>query len=207
MDSSTLVSQLSQAGWTMLPLLACSIAAVGLSLHKAVEYWRHGVGDTRILGSSEGFLRVDAFEELAAHCGGAETPLARVMARTARAALERPRRAESVGFRACDDEVRRYSSWLPALGWIAQVAPLFGLLGTVIGMVELFATLQAAGSTADTSMITGGIWKALLTTAAGMIIAIPTLGVHLWLSRRLEALQGTMEDTVGRIVDLLEEAV
>lgn len=205
MDTS-LFAQITQAGATMLPLVACSVVALGLSVHKVVEFWRHRLGDRAILATAAPLLRSDALAQLAAHCRQVDTPLARVMAITAQAAVDTPRRAEAAGLRACDEEVRRYSGWLPALGWIAQVAPLFGLLGTVVGMVELFSVLEAAAATADTGMVTGGIWKALLTTAAGLVIAIPTLGVHLWLSRRLEDLDGAMAGAVGRIVDLLEDA-
>ncbi len=65
---------------------------------------------------------------------------------------------------------------LPLLAYIAQVAPLFGLLGTVLGMVDLFSSMQVAGDAVSTTTLSAGIWKALLTTAAGLMIAIPTIG-------------------------------
>ena len=102
--------------------------------------------------------------------------------------------------RAAVAELDRYEAWLALLGYVAQAAPLFGLLGTVIGMVDLFSSMQMAGSDVSTATLSAGIWKALLTTAAGLIVAIPTLGVHLWLTRRLELLQHRMEEGVGRLL-------
>ena len=109
----------------------------------------------------------------------------------------------SGGAGACDAEIARYRSWIEPLGWIGQVAPLLGLLGTVLGMVELFTAMDVAGGAVDASMLASGIWKALLTTAAGLIIAIPTLGAHLWLTRRLEALDVALDEGAGLVLDHL----
>ncbi len=73
-------------------------------------------------------------------------------------------------------EIQRLEKNLALLSFIAQVAPLLGLLGTVLGMVDLFIGLQGSGlSNVDVSALSSGIWKALLTTAAGLMVAVPTL--------------------------------
>lgn len=88
---------------------------------------------------------------------------------------------------------------LRALELIATIAPLLGLLGTVLGMIEAFQTLQDSGARADPSMLAGGIWEALLTTAAGMAVAIPA-GIALsWFESIADALQADMEDAATRI--------
>ena len=69
---------------------------------------------------------------------------------------------------------------------IANLAPLLGLLGTVLGMIVAFQNMEAAGSRVDPSVLSGGIWQALLTTAVGLAVAIPTVAVHSWLERRVE---------------------
>lgn len=70
------------------------------------------------------------------------------------------------------------------LDTIAQIAPLLGLFGTVLGMIEAFQSLQTAGSSVDPSLLAGGIWVALLTTAAGLAVAMPTSMVLAWLESR-----------------------
>jgi biopolymer transport protein ExbB len=70
---------------------------------------------------------------------------------------------------------------------VAQLAPLLGLFGTVLGMIEAFRSLQAAGSQVDPSILAGGIWVALLTTAVGLVVAMPTALILSWLEQRMEA--------------------
>jgi biopolymer transport protein ExbB len=73
------------------------------------------------------------------------------------------------------------------LDTVAQIAPLLGLFGTVLGMIEAFQALQDAGSQVDPSILAGGIWVALLTTAVGLAVAMPTSAVLSWLESRMEA--------------------
>lgn len=88
---------------------------------------------------------------------------------------------------------------LRALELIMSIAPLLGLLGTVLGMIEAFQTLQESGAQADPSALAGGIWEALLTTAAGMAVAIPA-GIALsWFEGICERLQMDMEDVATRV--------
>lgn len=68
---------------------------------------------------------------------------------------------------------------------VAQLAPLLGLFGTVLGMIEAFQTLQSAGSQVDPSLLAGGIWVALMTTAAGLAVAMPSSLIHSWLEARM----------------------
>lgn len=78
-------------------------------------------------------------------------------------------------------------------------SPLLGLLGTVLGMIEAFRQLASSGSQVDPSVLSGGIWQALLTTAAGLSVAIPVVLLHSWLERRVERCAHRMEDAVTRI--------
>ena len=75
--------------------------------------------------------------------------------------------------------------FLPSLEIIAQVSPLVGLLGTVIGMIDSFNELELGGSLVDPSILAGGIWTALLTTAMGLIVAIPALISHYFFDKKL----------------------
>ncbi|MGI3163413.1 MotA/TolQ/ExbB proton channel family protein [Pseudooceanicola sp. 200-1SW] len=90
-------------------------------------------------------------------------------------------------------------SALRALELISTIAPLLGLLGTVMGMISAFQALQEAGSRADPSMLAGGIWEALLTTAAGMAVAIPASAALTWFEAVLDSLRADLEDLSARI--------
>ncbi|MEL6980005.1 MAG: MotA/TolQ/ExbB proton channel family protein [Pseudomonadota bacterium] len=90
-------------------------------------------------------------------------------------------------------------SGLRGLKVIIVIAPLLGLLGTVLGMIEAFQTLQASGARADPSALAGGIWEALLTTAAGMAVAIPAAVALTYFESVIERTRISME-SVGAIV-------
>lgn len=95
---------------------------------------------------------------------------------------------------------------LRALDLIGTLAPLLGLLGTVLGMIAAFQGLEEAGARADPALLAGGIWEALLTTAAGMAVAIPALAAHGWFESVLEKLTATIESSATRIFTAQEPA-
>jgi biopolymer transport protein ExbB len=88
---------------------------------------------------------------------------------------------------------------LPILASIAAAAPLFGLFGTVLGMIEVFQRLAALGGRADVALLSGGIWVALLTTAFGLLIAIPSLLAHHYFSRLVSGRSDYMELLIARL--------
>lgn len=95
--------------------------------------------------------------------------------------------------------IRPLSGWLRPIEVIASLAPLIGLLGTVLGMIEAFQAMEAAGKNVDPSVLSGGIWQALLTTAVGLIVAIPAMVLHGWFERRLELRASLMLDGLSRL--------
>ena len=111
------------------------------------------------------------------------------------------------GQRLLREELERVASFrlnqlkllLRPLEVIANLAPLLGLLGTVLGMIVAFQNMEAAGSRVDPSVLSGGIWQALLTTAVGLAVAIPTVAVHSWLERRVERVAAAINDAVTQV--------
>ena len=101
--------------------------------------------------------------------------------------------------RVATAELERLRGFLRPLEVIAVLSPLLGLLGTVLGMIEAFQQLAAAGRQVDPATLSGGIWQALLTTAMGLTVAIPVLIAHHWLERRVERFGLLLEDAVTRV--------
>lgn len=124
------------------------------------------------------------------------------LVRTALAALEAGPDEESAReevSRAARALLAEAGAGLRGLELIAAIAPLLGLLGTVLGMIEAFRTLEAAGGAADPAALAGGIWEALLTTAAGMAVAIPAAVAAGWLESVLARAGHDMEDLATRL--------
>ncbi|MDE4274899.1 MotA/TolQ/ExbB proton channel family protein [Phaeobacter gallaeciensis] len=183
-----LLGVLDLGGPVVLLLLCVSVLTAALVLYKIWQYrtarvgrhahlsaavtaWDHGDHDgaLRQLESSRSYLAPVFRLALAAGPGTA-----------ADAALSDRADAEA------EDCFARLERGLGALDMVSQLAPLMGLFGTVIGMIEAFQKLQTAGSSVDPALLAGGIWVALLTTAAGLAVAMPTSLVLSWLTARMQ---------------------
>ncbi|MEX0276219.1 MAG: MotA/TolQ/ExbB proton channel family protein [Ruegeria sp.] len=101
-------------------------------------------------------------------------------------------------------EFASMNTWIRVLELIAMISPLLGLLGTVTGMIQSFQELELAQGSANASVLAGGIWQALLTTAAGLLVAIPAAVGASLLSGRAEAGAQAIENAVGRLM-VIEE--
>ena len=99
-------------------------------------------------------------------------------------------------------EFKQIYSFLPSLEVISQVSPLVGLLGTVIGMIDSFNELELGGSLVDPAILAGGIWTALLTTAMGLIVAIPALVSHYFLEKKINDLMDDFETLISKLSTL-----
>lgn len=120
-------------------------------------------------------------------------------------ALNEASRREEVA-RIAQEELGHARGGLRLLELVATIAPLVGLLGTVLGMIGAFQTLQEAGSRADPAMLAGGIWEALLTTAAGMAVAIPASVALVWFESIADRAQAEIEGLATRILTRSEPA-
>ncbi|MEL6684908.1 MAG: MotA/TolQ/ExbB proton channel family protein [Pseudomonadota bacterium] len=101
--------------------------------------------------------------------------------------------------RVAKKELANAATGLRALELIATIAPLLGLLGTVLGMIAAFQALQEAGNNADPALLAGGIWEALLTTAAGMAVAIPASVALTWFEAVIDRIRRDVEDNATRL--------
>lgn len=178
-------------GPVVLLLVAMSLVALTIVLAKAAQFWAAGTSDTRTLSTVVGLARSGRMSAafLAARQG--RSPVAAILS----LALEQQARGiEENKIRDacfCEAQLRigALRSWMRPLEVIASLAPLLGLFGTVLGMIEAFGQLEAAGNQVDPAILSGGIWEALLTTAVGLAVAIPTVAAVNWFERRIERIE------------------
>ncbi|RBP79429.1 MotA/TolQ/ExbB proton channel family protein [Marinomonas rhizomae] len=97
------------------------------------------------------------------------------------------------------NQLNQLRSYLRPLEIIATLSPLLGLLGTVLGMITAFQQMEGAGNQVDPSVLSGGIWQALLTTAVGLAVAIPVVTLHSWLERKVERIAHNINDAVTQV--------
>ena len=101
-----------------------------------------------------------------------------------------------------EKETEKFNRFMPTLEIIGQVSPLIGLLGTVIGMIDSFNELELGGSLVDPSILAGGIWTALLTTAMGLIVAIPALISHYFFDRNILIKHKSTEELAHKLINI-----
>lgn len=101
--------------------------------------------------------------------------------------------------RLANNYISQLRGLLRPLEVIANLSPLLGLMGTVLGMIVAFKQMEAAGAQVDPSVLSGGIWQALLTTAVGLAVAIPVSALHSWLDRKVERITQTLNDVVTQV--------
>ena len=101
---------------------------------------------------------------------------------------------ETVIDHATEEEVRSLSHYLSALATIGNIAPLLGLLGTVLGMIKAFMVIQQMGGKVNAAVLAGGIWEAMLTTALGLSVALPTMVAHGYLVSRVDKFEAQLVD-------------
>lgn len=101
---------------------------------------------------------------------------------------------ESVIVNATETEVRDLSSYVQALATIGNIAPLLGLLGTIMGMIKAFMVIQQMGGKVNAAVLAGGIWEAMLTTALGLAVALPTMAAHSYLVAKVDKYEARLQN-------------
>ncbi len=190
-------------GWMMVPIGLCSVLAVALTVERCIYLWIKRSSFEDLFRAIQVPLqegRVDQARENLEHYSGLLPELVRKGLNgplNSDAALER---MEEYALQI----IPKMERSLPSLNIIAQVTPLLGLLGTVAGMIQAFAAVAEAGL-GQPELLAGGIFQALITTAAGLSVGIPTLVVYHLLSRRVDQEIHKMERGTRRVVNLLED--
>lgn len=193
-----------KGGVVMYPIALCSIVALAVFLERCWTYYRVARQSGWLARQVEPLAETSRFEEAETLCRQSDLPLAGIFMAALRNAGRPRAEIKAVVDEAGQREAVQLMRFLGLLSTIATLAPLLGLLGTVTGMIECFSVIAAQGrGTPET--LGGGISEALLTTAFGLIVAIPVILGHRFLSNRVELLILLMEDYSMRLVDVLRE--
>jgi biopolymer transport protein ExbB len=189
-------------GWLMAPIIACSVVALAIVAERAWSLRRHNVVPPGLVGRVWKQIGKRALTEEQIRAVRDDSPLGRILAV---GLLNRDRdrqvmkEAIEESGRAVAHELERF---LTALGTIAAITPLLGLLGTVVGMISVFSTITNLG-VGNPAELAGGISQALITTAAGLSVAIPSLIFHRHFRSKVDALTVQMEQEAVKLVEVL----
>lgn len=186
-------------------LLVCSVVAVAVFLERTIYLHRAAIRVGEMLRGLSNLLATGNIAEALQECSSTPGPAARVM----RAVLlkhDLPRsELRDIAQDAGQLEVPRLERNLGVLVTIIYVAPLIGLLGTVVGLVQAFTEVSAQGGYATAAEISAGVYQSLLTTAAGLAVCIPTLLAYQFLSTRVNEIMHDMERAGIEIIMLITD--
>ncbi len=192
---------LAQGGWPLFPLYLCSFIALIVIIYKFMSFRAAKLSDLGWEKEMISLAHSGDFKGVIERCNRIGHPAARVMNAVAKAFTERPDLVESEARRVASLELQKLDAYLSILSFIAQVAPLIGLLGTVVGMVDLFIGFQGSNSgDINIAQLSSGIWKALITTAAGLTIAVPTLAAYSYLVSRVDNVRLQLSNIIQRFI-------
>jgi biopolymer transport protein ExbB len=202
---------LAKGGWLMIPILGSSVIALAFFMERLWALQRTKIVPPRFVEVVKKMLRERRFEEAEGLCQANESPIA-AMLEAGIAQAGRPRAIiKEVMLEKGEREMFFMERFTGALGAIATVAPLMGLLGTVVGMIAVFqgVMLQSGqGGAVDAGALAGGIWEAMITTAAGLTVAIPVFLGHRYIMSRIDRHAVHMEDiSLSVLDDLAAESI
>ena len=194
---------IQSGGILMWPLILCSVLALAITAERFWTLRRNQIAPADLLSRVWGWMKNDQLNASRLKELRESSPLGRVLtAGLVNARHGRDLMKESIQ-EAASVEVHYMERYLNALGTIAGVSPLIGLLGTVFGMIEVFNQIVLQG-TGNAGAFAGGISEALVTTAAGLMVAIPALVAHRILTRRVDEIVVFMEQEATKLVDVLQ---
>lgn len=202
--TGTWLAFLTRGGFLMIPILICSVIGLALIVDRLYVYRKLNLQGFTIGEEVRSALRANALDE--AMAGLAEDPSAG--SSVLREAIGDAVEGRSGGVRtafilAGGNLVRAMEESLRGLATIAAVSPLLGLLGTVVGMIRAFMEIESHGASVSASLLAGGIWEALLTTAAGLTVAIPCLLFHNLFQGRIEWVEGQLSLLAAELSDVV----
>ena len=189
-----MIEFLSKGGVLVVPILLCSVLALAIFVERLIRFSTmrsRGAGlAEKIVGLIHGGKEKDAYDAAIR----SNSPMGRVLAEAIDVRNQDREILETVLASATENEVRNLSAYTQALATIGNIAPLLGLLGTVIGMIKAFMVIQQMGGKVNAAVLAGGIWEAMLTTALGLCVALPTMVAHSYLMARIDAYEAKLQE-------------
>tara|TARA_B100000678_G_scaffold132876_1_gene111018 strand:- start:257 stop:880 length:624 start_codon:yes stop_codon:yes gene_type:complete len=190
-------------GWLMLPIILCSIIAIAIIIERFWTLSTARITPKFVLSQVWTWLKNNQLDSIRLKELRLSSPLGQILAAgLVSSKYGRDTMVDSIE-QAAAQVVHSLERYLSTLGTIAAITPLIGLLGTVVGMIRVFSEIMLQG-TGNANALAGGISEALITTAAGLTVAIPTFMFHRYFTYKVDSLVLKMEQESSKLVDALQ---
>ena len=205
MKELSIIELAQQGGWIMIVLAIMSLIAIYIFTERFITIRNAGKDDPLFMARIRDYIKSNDLTSAINFCRITNTPAARIIergiSRMGKPAADIQSAIENTG----NIEVSLLEKRLPILSTISGGAPMIGFLGTVIGMVQAFWQMSNAGSNIDISMLSGGIYQAMITTVGGLIVGIASLFAYNYLVAKVDGVVREMEQKSMSFMDLLNE--
>jgi len=188
-------------GWLMLPILLCSVIALAICVERFWSLSPSKIAPPNLIAQVWVWIKEDDFDVERMRKLKMSSPLGYILSSGLTNSSDRVTMKESIE-EAASHVIHDLERYLSPLGTVASITPLLGLLGTTVGMIKVFSEIMIKG-TGDAQVLAGGISEALITTAAGLAIAIPALMMHRYFQRRIDSIVIQLEQQSLKLVDAL----
>ena len=185
---------LSKGGILVIPILFCSVLVLAIFFERMIRYAVNRRRGKEIEVKIADLMTKGFEEDALTLAGQSNSPMGRILEKAIQARDLDKDTLESVIVNATENEVRGLSAYLQALATIGNIAPLLGLLGTIIGMIKAFMVIQDMGGKVNAAVLAGGIWEAMLTTALGLAVALPTMVAHSYLLSKVDKYEARLQN-------------
>ncbi|HHY47216.1 MAG TPA: MotA/TolQ/ExbB proton channel family protein [Firmicutes bacterium] len=206
-DDFDMVDILIMGGPVMVPLALCSILALAIAIEKIYYLMRTRSDPERALRAVGLALEHGRIGDAIAAVEQFRGQLGALMTAGLMMYGKDPKQVENAIRAAGEREIYLMERGLPVLGMIVTISPLLGILGTVLGIIDAFQVLSSQAHLLEPAALSAGIAEALITTAAGLIIAVPALALHTWISGMVERRVREMGDFATELINLLTTEV
>ncbi len=189
-----MIDFLAKGGVLVVPILLCSVFTVAIFLERIITFARMRTRGAGLAEKVAGLLLEKKDQQAKQTAKESDSPMGRILSQAIEIKDGDRETLETVMVNATEEEVRTLSSYIQALATIGNIAPLLGLLGTVIGLIKAFMVIQQMGGKVNAAVLAGGIWEAMLTTALGLAVALPTMVAHSYLVARIDRYEARLQN-------------
>lgn len=182
-----------KGGICMYPILFCSVVGLAIFVERLIRFSGMKSRGKGLAETFSAMLAKGKTEEARKLAEESCSPMGRVLVQAMEDRDQEREILETVINNAIDEEVRGLSAYMQALATIGNIAPLIGLLGTVMGLIKAFMVIQDMGGKVNATVLAGGVWEAMLTTAFGLAVALPVMVAHSYLVGRVDVYEAKLQ--------------
>lgn len=206
-ESLTLLDTIVMGGWVLIPIFLLSILAIYVFVERMITTQKAAADPEAVTRAIRDYVQAGDVRGAIAYCESQQTPISRILKqgleRLGRPITEIQDAVQAAG----KHEAFALEKRTDLLASTAGIAPMLGFLGTVTGMIRAFQEIQNLQGNVNPSVLAGGIWEALITTAVGLAVGIVALLFYNYLVTRISRLVNDMERSATNFIDLLQEPV